>query len=145
MAIFRAFRRFLGALEAISEQLRAVVIALIEIGRLQSELGPARARLEALELSRVQFEAGMEGLVLKAEGKFKAANNAEARERQLKKSYERLADEIDLGGAEPKTPEGDPVLNNDAQAGEAERLHTLHLGVAPLDGKALALNHKWSR
>lgn len=142
MAIFGVFRRLLTVLEQIVEALRAIVTALSQISRLQEELGPARGRLEALELSRAHFEAEMGALVLKADGKLKAAANAEARERQLKKSYERLVDPLDEGGDSPETPPRDDGGDYDAEAVEAERLQALRLVVAP-NNKAHAQRAKW--
>lgn len=110
---------------------------------LQGELGPALGRLEKLELTRSMFEADMQALVLKAEGKLQAAKNAEQRERQLKKSYERLVDEYDIDGPESEASEGRPVLVDDAQESEAEGVHAVRLGVAPLDGKAYAVAAKF--
>ena len=133
--IFRDFSRFLEAVQDL-------VAVLQELVRVQSELGPAVDRLEALELSRHHFEAEMSGLVLKAEGKLKAANNSEARERQLKKSYDIRTDPLYAEGEEPEA-EGAPVLPGDADGGEAERLQALRLDVAP-DRKQAALRFKWA-
>lgn len=142
MSVFHPFRRLVVALEDLQRGVWAVVKALVELLDLQAKMGPALTRLESLELSRAQFEAEMGALVLKAEGKFKAANNAEARERQLKKSYEQLAAELDFEGVQPETPAGDPVLADDAPGSDAERLHSMRLDVAP-SPKALALRHKF--
>ncbi len=142
MGIFGTFRRLVAALEKIIERLVVLAEILEGLLEIQRELGPARGRLEALELSRATFEAEMGALVLKADGKLKAASNAEARERQLKKSYERLADEIDIDGPGSE-PEGNTVLGDDAEASEAERLHAMHLGVAPVDGKTARLRAKF--
>ncbi len=134
-AISRGFRRLLEALELIG-------LSLSELVQGQREAGPAIDRLDALERSRHQFEAEVQGLLLKAEGKLKAASNAEARERQLKKSYERdLLDGIDPdGGAGPETG---PVLHHDVETSEEERVSALRLGVAP-SNKAAAQLAKWS-
>lgn len=144
MTIFRWFRRLVEGIEKIAGSLLAVANALDANLELQREIGPGLDRLEKLELSRAQFEAEMGALVLKAEGKFKAANNAEARERQLKKSYERLVDDFDPDGAEPEATAGGPVLVNNAEPGEEERLHAMRLGVAP-NNKASAIAAKWGR
>jgi len=135
LAIFPGFRRLLDAFS----QLTAAVQSLASAQRYAA---PAIERLEALELSRHQFEAQMEGLYLKAEGKLKAAANAEARERQLKKSYEANADQFDTPG-DPE-PVASPILPGDVERGEAERLSALHLDVAP-NNKTAALTHKWRR
>jgi len=107
----------------------------------QQVLGDSIARLDELELSRARFEAEISGMVLKAEGKLKAANNSEARERQLKKSYESRIDPLYAEGEESEG-EGDPVLVDDVARGEDERLHAMRLDVAP-NHKANALRAKW--
>lgn len=84
----------------------------------------------------------MEGLYLKAEGKAKAAANAEARERQLKKSYEANLDTFDPDGEAGSGKS--PILPDDVEAGETERMSALRLDVAP-DNKALAVRAKWGR
>jgi len=133
LQVLRDFRRLVEAVE----ELAAVLRGLLEV---QRGAGPALDRIEALELSRHQFEAAIEGTLLKAEGKLKAASNAEARERQLKRSYESRLDDID--------PHGDPasqvetVLGNDAAGSEAAGVHPLRLDVAP-DNKALAVRAKF--
>jgi len=125
----------IAAIEALSR-------VLAEAADREKSLGPALDRLTALETSRHQFQAEIEGLLLRAEGKLKAAANAEARERQLKKSYEKNLDPFpDGGNGEPSTA-GDPILSYDAAASEAERLQALRLDVAP-SNKALAQRAKW--
>jgi len=83
----------------------------------------------------------MQGLLLKADGKLKAAANAEARERQLKKSYEKNLDTFD--------PDSDPgaeatrLLPDDDPRGEKARVPPVRVAVAP-DSKEQALRAKWS-
>ena len=136
MTIFRSFRRLVESVEMLGG-------AVDRVARAQEEVAPAVDRLEALELSRHQFEAMMDGLYLKAEGKLKAASNAEARERQLKRSYERhIFDELD-----PDSEEGSKapaVLSVDAPPSEEERVHGVRLGMAP-NNKAQAIKAKWGR
>jgi len=84
----------------------------------------------------------MEGLYLKAEGKLKAAANAEARERHQREAYEANFDSVPEAG-DPGTGKS-PILPDDVEAGEAERLSSLHLGVASND-KTAALAHKFGR
>ncbi len=140
--MFRAFRRLIEALEQIAGRLQALDVAVLALMRVQQEQGPAIGRLEVLELSRHQFEAMCEGLLQKAEGKLRAANNAEARERANKKSYERLLDPLAEDGEEPEAAARHPDGLNDAPASEAERLSALRLDVAP-SPKALAQRAKW--
>jgi len=135
LAIFSQFRRLRAAAEQIAD-------ALTDLAKLQREAGPALDRIDALELSRHQFEAECNGKLLQADGKLKAASNAEARERALKKSYDRQIDEF-----EPRDPGGEegapPVLSVDVEGGEAERLRAMRLVVAP-GPKAAAIAAKWA-
>ena len=138
--MFRTFRRLLAALEGLKAELRGVCVELSELCATQKALGPAIERLDILDRQRHQFEAMCEGLLLKAEGKLHAANNAEARERSMKKSYEKLADPFAEDGLEPE--EVTAVLHDDAAGRETERLQTLRLDVAP-NNKALAQRAKF--
>lgn len=134
MHIFRWFSRLL-------EGVNAVAAAIRDLASAQRDLGPAAHRLELLELHRAHFEAEMQGLLLKADGKLKAAANAEARERQLKKSYEKNLDTFD--------PDSDPgaeatrLLPDDDPRGEKARVPPVRVAVAP-DSKEQALRAKWS-
>lgn len=139
MRIFRVLQDFRRLVESI-QGLVAVLKALVEI---QRQAGPALDRVTELELSRHQFEAEMQGVLLKADGKLKAANNAEARERQLKKSYERDVDPYSEAGEEVAEA-GRAFLPDDAAAGQAAGVPTMPVGVAP-DSKAAAVNAKWGR
>lgn len=133
--VFGQFRLLVGAVQQL-------VLVVQRLADAQEALGPATERLNALELYRHQFEAEVAGILLKAEGKLKAANNAEARERQLKRSYERITDEgADAG--EPGTEGGRIVGPLDAEAGEVETVQPLRLDMAP-NNKAYALRAKWS-
>lgn len=132
--ILRDFRALIAALQ----QLVLIIQKLVQV---QEALGPAAERLDALELSRHQFEAEIAGTLLKADGKLKAANNAEARERQLKRSYERIVDEGVVEG-EPRPPGGEIVGPLDAEPGEVEGVPPLRLDLAP-NNKAHALRAKW--
>lgn len=140
--VFRPIRRLVAALQGVRNELRGLVIAVLELTRAQQDLAPAKERLDNLELSRHQFEAQCEGLLLKAEGKFKAANNAEARERANRKSYEHLVDPLDEIGIEPETAGRHPDSGNDAAPSEEERVSAMRLGVA-VSGKALAQKRKF--
>lgn len=142
MTVFRVFRRFLAAADAINTELRGLSVELSELCATLKAQGPTTERLEALELSRHQFEAMCEGLLQKAEGKLRAANNAEARERANKKSYEHLLDPFPEDGERPETPARDPDSGDDAPEREAERLHALRLDVAP-NNKTLAQRAKF--
>ena len=122
--------------------LRAVSVQLQTLCAAQKEVGPAIERLEALELQRHQWEAMCEGLLQKAEGKLRAANNAEARERANKKSYEHLLDPLAEVGDEPEAPARNADRDDDAAFSEAQRLQSLRLDVAA-SPKALAQRAKF--
>lgn len=134
--IFGTFRRLL-------EAVLALVSVLERLFEAQEQNGPAVDRLEELERSRHQFEAQCQGLLLKAEGKLKAANNAEARERQLKKFNESNTDPFGENGDEGQGEGAVVVPPLNAQAGEEERMRALRLDVAP-SPKAAAIAAKWS-
>lgn len=135
-AIFRDFRRLVDAL-------RELVTPLRELAAGQNEAGRAVDRIEALELSRAQFEAEVQGALLEAKGKLKAALNSEARERQLRKHNERITGTI-VDDGEEVAEGGDAVLSEHVAAGEAERMQALRVDVAR-NPKAAAIAAKWSR
>jgi len=140
--MFKAFRRLLASIESMASGLILLEHVLARIARQQEEFGPARERLDALELSRAKFEAEMSSLVLKAEGKFKAANNAEARERQLKKSNDRLAHDLAEDGDEDVSGEGRSNFLDDGARSEEERVQSVRVGVA-MSNKSAAIAAKW--
>lgn len=140
--VFGVFRALLASLDRLEDGVASLSAALRELVAVQMEAGPAADRLDALERSHHQFEAMCEGLLMKAEGKFRAANNAEARTRADKRSYEHLLDPLAEIGDEPETPARNPDSGHDAAAGEAEGLSALRLGVAA-NPKALAQRAKF--
>lgn len=140
--MFRWIRQLTAPLEGLIHALQAVQEILSEMVSLQRQLGPASDRLESLELSRARWEAEMDARFLKADSKFKAAANAEARERQLKKSYESLAAEINPDRVEPETETLGPVHTVNVDPGEEEGVHVMRVAVAPND-RASAVAHKW--
>jgi len=133
--MFSAFRRLTAAIDELGR-------AVDRLAEAQEQAAPAIKRLEALEVSRFQFEAEVSGTLLEVKGKLRAALNSEARERQLKRSYEANVDEVDEAG-DPGSGKS-PILPNDVEAGEAERVSALRLDVAP-NHKAAALAHKFRR
>jgi len=139
-AILRDFRSSLGALVV---EIQLLNNLLRDLARTQQEAGPALDRIAALELNRHQFEAECEGMLLKADGKLKAAMASEARERQIKKANDRLADPFADEGEEAAEA-ARAVQPNHVEAGKAEGLYAMHLDVAT-DRKAAAVNAKWSR
>lgn len=135
--MFSILREFRSLVEAVD----SLVAVLRIIEATQRDAGPALDRLNAMELSRHQFEAECEGILLKADGKLKAAANAEARERQLKKSYERQFDPLNPESEEGPN-HGTIVLDTDAPRGEAQGMQPVRLGVET-NTKAHAVRAKW--
>ena len=134
--IFPGFRRLLEGIEALTLTLRDLV-------NIQQELGPAVDRLDALERSRNQFEAECEGMLLKADGKLKAANSSEQRERQLKKANEKLSDPFSHEGeAEGGEGSADAAVAPNAGARSPEGVPPLHMVLAT-NNKAHAVRTKW--
>jgi hypothetical protein len=100
-------------------------------------------RVATLELGRGLFEADMEGLLAKCEGKLKAANNAEARERTMRKQRENLTDDFDADGTQEIEAQPQLVFpQGNAPHGGAEPVQPVHVGVARND-KTLAARMKW--
>lgn len=133
LQVLRDFRRIADALERLAAS-QTRTRELLEERRLSDE------RLDQLELDRAQFESDCEGLLRKADGKLKAAANAEARERTMQK---RSADGLDpflRSGEEIEAtvPEGD------APDGTTKELPPLRLDVAPESPKAYATRMKFS-
>ena len=119
----------------------SIACAINDLVRIQRELGPAIDRLEALELSRHHFEAECQGMLLRADGKLKAATSAEQRERQLKKANQKLVDDFDLIGAEG--PVATPDVGDDAAPSEEDKLLGMRMALASTNKKAPALMAKW--
>ena len=133
MVIFQGFRRLLEAITALTS-------ALVELASIQRQLGPALDRLEVLERTRHQFEAECEGMLLKSDGKLKAAASAEARERQLKKANDRLAEPFPEAGEEGTEPP--PSVPHYVAAGEEAGVPAVRVALAP-NSKAHAVRHKF--
>lgn len=140
--VLRPFSRLLAALDRLEDGVASLSAALRELCAVQLEAGPAVDRLDALERQHHQFEARCEGLLLKAEGKLRSANNAEARTRADKKSYEHLVDPLNEDGGDGLPPAGSVDTVHDVAASEAERLHSLRLDVA-ISPKARAQRAKF--
>lgn len=132
MGILRDFRRLADAMERLAAT-QAHGVNVMEESR------PALDRLDELERSRSRFEVEIEAVLMKAEGKYQAANNAEARTRTMKKTYEEFVD-LDPDREEEPTP----VPAGDAPAEPTEGMHVLHVGMAREDKKAQALRFKFS-
>jgi len=129
--MFRPFR-------ALTEALHRLINCLNALAAIQREQGPAEDRLDDLERSRSQWEAEVEGMLMKAEGKLQAANNAENRTRTMKKSYESLLDPLDLDSEE----EPEALPGGYAPPGQEEGLQPVRVDVAPTF-RQIALSRKF--
>lgn len=139
--ISRAITRAADALEALVHATQKIYIALQELGGSPDGL---EARIEQLERQRALWEAEIDGKLLQAENKFKAARASEERTRRLSESFggdEDGLDELPAGirelyrgdaeaGREEGVPAVRPDVGSDEQAGER---------VPSLREKALAL------
>jgi len=133
MGVLRDFRRGVDALERIASGLHGAVRAV-------HENETSTLRLEELERSRVLWEADVEGMLQKAEGKLKAANNSEARERTMRKAYENELDPFDEDREELEAA----IQDRDAEASYAEEVQPVRLGVETISKKQQALRMKFS-
>jgi len=129
--MFKPFR-------SLTEALHRLINCLNALAAIQREQGPAEDRLDDLERTRAQWEAEVEGMLMKAEGKLQAANNAENRTRTMKKSYENLLDPLDLDSEE----EPEVLPQRYAPIGEEEELQPVRLDVAPTF-RQIALSRKF--
>lgn len=92
----------------------------------------------------------MEALVMKAEGKYRAASASEVRERTQRRAYEKIAEEFDppseetLEELEAREAYYD-FRDGNAEGGPGDGVQPLHLGVEDGDDpKARALRGKFS-
>lgn len=132
LKVLEDFRGIRQALERISVSLSAAA-------RNHEEREPLLHRLNELERTRGLWEAQVEGLLAKAEGKLKAAANAEARERTMQKRYEADFDPFGPHGEE----EGPAVPEDDAEVGYPEEVQPVHLGVEAESPRQLRLRYKF--
>ncbi len=129
--MFKLFRALIEAVMRLKVSVDALTAA-------QREAGPAEDRLEALELRQAMWEAEVEGLLMKAEGKLSASNNAENRTRTMKRTYEKFIDPLDPDFEEESTP----VRADHAPPSQEEGVQRVRVDVAA-DYKTLALSRKF--
>ena len=133
--MFRWFRRHLEAQESASAALADVSAALAKAIDESTKSSDLDERVAALELQRAVFEADMEGLLSKAEGKLKAASNSEARERTMRKQREAVFDDFDEVSQAPQ-PQAQYLLpEGNGEVGYPEGMQPMPMGVAT-DNKA---------
>lgn len=133
MSILRDFRRIADSLERLAASVTAAA------SRQQTSTALTE-RIEDLERERGLWEAEVEGLLAKAEGKLKAAANAEARERTMQK---RLADEFDPF-ARPGEELEAPLPEGDVETRHAEEVRPVYETLAGETPKQYALRAKFS-
>jgi len=133
MGILRDVRRGVEALERIATGISAAA-------RSHETNLPSLQRLEELERTRGLWEAEVEGILQKAEGKLKAAANSEARTRTMKKSYEEFLDPF----GDDREEVEEAIQESDAEPGYAEELQPVRLGVEAESKKAYATRMKFS-
>ncbi len=131
MGVFRDFRRAADAIERLAAGISTAQ-------RERVDTGPLLERLVDLETSRAMWEAECEALLMKAEGKLKAAANSEARERTMQRNREADIDPFNHDGDE----ESEVIPRGYAPAGEEEGVPPVRVDVAR-DYKALALSRKF--
>jgi len=127
-----------GAIRGLSEAIRMLSGHVRELINAQRETGPAEERLEALERSRVLWEAEVEALVLKAESSFRSASNAESRARTMERHVEKQLGPF----AEESEEEPESVPAGDGAGGEEEWVQPLPVAVEA-DPKARARRLKF--
>lgn len=142
MELFGKFRRLTEAIQRVATCLVTISQRLGAILDKWDSEGGLLPRVEHLELTRAAWEAEIEGGVLKADSKLKAAANAEARERQLRKSNERLYGPRDEDGDEGEEGARDADQANDAVPGEEEGMLPVHQDVA-VDPRATVIAAKY--
>ncbi len=142
--MFKSFRSRLESLQGTHKALRDIADILHEVSGRVAERRELVDRIEELELSRAKWEAELEGLLLKADSTLKAANNAEARTRTMKKSYEKHFDPLDPDRqAEIEQEVRNHFPSADATPSGAQALPALHVDVEE-NGKAAAMRLKFS-
>ena len=133
MGVLKDFRQAVEALERIAAAVNGAVRSI-------HENQPSTERLEELERTRAMWEAEVEGILAKAEGKLKAAANSEARERTMRKAYENALDPF---GDDSEALEA-AIQDRDAEASYAEEVQPVHVDMEELSPKAYAQRLKFS-
>ena len=136
-SMFSTFRRVAEALE----RLATTQSQLVRTQPSEQRLDDLEQLVAQLELERSRWEAEIEAVLMKAQGKLKAAAASESRERTMRKTYEHLIDPLHRDGDEVEAEA--PVRGNHAAPGEGEGVPPVYMDVAPT-GKAYALRAKYS-
>jgi len=143
--MLKSVRELLAVQKSQAMTLAGILVAIE--GAAQQEPGevePLRKRLEAIELERAKWQAECEATLMKAEGQFKAARNAEERTKTMvnhESGKGSVASEEEVFQAYRALGLG--VSPGDAEAGEGERVLEMPEAVE-MDLKAKALRMKFS-
>jgi len=141
--MLRFFRAVLSAIREVSVALRQVRDSVQAISTERSDSSDVEARVQTLELGRAKWQAEVEALVLQAKGQFRAASNAEARERTMKESYEKQADiGLDDGPEEFEGDGQESIFPIHVPTGQENGLQQVPVGMARTR-KASAVNAKY--
>ena len=133
----------LSAIREVSVALRQVRDSVAALSAERSASSDVEARVQSLELERAKWQAEVEALVLQAKGQFRAASNAEARERTMRDSYEKQTDlGLDDGPEEFEGQEQESIFPIHAPASQEDGLHQVPVGMARTR-KATAVNAKY--
>jgi len=136
MKVLRQFSRLVEAVERIASQLGGSRAAIPGAGQDDE-------RLRDLELRQSKWEAEVEAVLMKAEGKLQAANNSEARERTMRKSYENLVDPLGLDSEAAAETERVQLQRGNDEAFDEEGVHPMHMDVEE-DYRSLGMRAKFS-
>lgn len=124
---FKKLSESVKALVGVLAVLQQDVHGLLE--RMDAE-GTLRERVDALERTRAVWESEVQGVLLKAEGQFKAARSAEERARTKEKNAQALADSLDQEGFEELPPEyRDLLQGGDVEGSGGEGVPAVHPSV----------------
>jgi len=125
------FRRLVEAIECLTS-------ALEKTNSMREQGASVIERVEHLELTRAAWEAEVEGSVMKADGKLRAANNAEARARTMEKHVEKQLDPFGEEGEEIQ----ERISARDVEGSEEDSMQPVHVAVA-VNNKTRALRMKF--
>jgi len=98
--MFRTLRLLPETLQSLTNALNRVAGLIQENTQHLQDGGGLADRMDALDLGRAKWEAELEALVIKAQGQYRSAANAEERARTMKKRSDAGSSEGDLASEE---------------------------------------------
>jgi len=126
--MFRSVRGLSADVQLMTRALHELCQVVEEVKGTYDQAGPLIERLEQLERSRDQWEAGVEAMLVRAETEVKKARSAEERSKTVLKNAQALRGSEE--GEEGITDELLELLARNAPASAAEPVPTVHPGVA---------------